>query len=203
MGERFDGGTVKKLGYRSYIRELLDYSSVEDHRVVVSYIDKNKRFYISNGRQCLIINEFGACSIFQCVSSVVIGHDGKLYGTFRNTQDTEARFVTDEIDFGSRGLKSIESIIGSFNYPLGSRLQFAVDWRVSNGAFKRVPWKSTGPRGEAIIKVTASAFRVCARITNYIDVGIEYLGLNMKYPDNRFKRGPTLDEGNLVSTRGI
>ncbi len=200
---KFDGGVVKKLGYRSYIRALLDYSSVDDHRVIVSYVDKTKRFYISNGNQCLVINEFGACSIFQCISSVIAAPDGRLYGTFRNTQDTEARFVSDEIDFGSRALKSVESIIGGVNYAPGSNLQFAVDWRMSNNSnFKRTPWRTSGPRGESVIKVTASTFRICGRITNYIDAEVAYLGLNMKYPDNRFKRGPTMDAGNLTSTRG-
>ena len=200
---KFDAGIMKKLGYRSYIRDLLDSTPSGDHRVIVSFLQKEKRFYISNGNDCLVINEFGACSIFQCVSSIIAGYDGRLYGTFRSTQDTEARFVSDEVDFGTRSLKSIESIVGSIDYAPGSRLQFAVDWRMSdNDAFKRTPWKSTGPRGEAVIKVTASTFRICARITNYIDAAVEYLGLNMKYPDNRFKRGPTMDAGNLVSTRG-
>ena len=200
---KFDGGVVKKLGYRSYIKELLDYSSEEDHRVIVSYIDKTKRFYISNGNQCLVINEFGACGIFQCVSSVIVGYDGRLYGTFRNTQDTEGRFVSGEVDFGTRALKSVESMIGSIKHASDSSLHFAVDWRMSNDTpFKRTPWKPTGPQGEAVIKVTAAAFRICGRISNYVDAEIEYLALNLKYPDNRFKRGPTLDPANVVSTKG-
>ena len=200
---RFDGGVLKKLGYRDYIKNMLDFSSEEDSRVIVSYVDKNKRFYISNGQECLIINEFGACSIFQCASSVIVGYDGKLYGTFRNTVDTEARIVSDEVDFGTRSLKSIESIIGGVSSGQKENIHFALDWRtVDSQEFKRTAWKPVGPRGEAVLKVTASSFRICVRITNYIDAQIAYLGLNVKYPDNRFKRGPTADAGNLVSTRG-
>ena len=200
---KFNGGELKKLGYRSHIKEMLDYSSVEDHRLIVSYIDKTRRFYISNGRQCLVINEFGACTIFQCPSSVIIGYDGRLYGTFRNTQDTEGRIVSDTVDFGTRGLKSVESVIGNISQASDSSLHFAVDWRMSNNVdFRRSPWKSTGPRGEAVVKVTAHEFRICARITNYIDAEISYLALNMKYPDNRFHRGPAMADANLVSTRG-
>ena len=200
---KFDGGTLKKRGYRSYIRELLDFSSADGYGVIVNYIDKNKRFYISNGNSCLIINEFGACSIFQCVSSVIEGYDGRLYGTFRNTADTEARIVSDEVDFGTRSLKSIESIIGGVSSAREEKVYFALDWRtVDSQEFRRTSWKPVGPSGEAVLKVMAASFRICVRITNYIDAQIDYLGLNMKYPDNRFKRGITVADTNLVTTRG-
>ena len=197
-----DGGAVKKLGYRNYIKEMLEFSKSEDSRVTVSYLPRNKRFYISNGDKCLIINEFGACQIHQCVSSLVQGSDRNLYGTFRNASNTQALIVSDEMDFGTRALKSIESITGGVVHAPQEDVSFAVDWRMSQGdLWKRSPWRPAGPAGQAVIKITAVEFRICVRITNYIDAQVEYLGLNVKFPDNRFKRGFELREDNLISTR--
>ena len=200
--ESTPGGNYKKLGYRDYIQELFDYTSSEDHRVIVSYIPMNRRFYISNGNRCLIINEFGACHVFQSVSSIVKLSDGKLYGTFKNNPDTSALIITDELDFGSRGFKTIESIVGGVDKPKDAIAQYTVDWRQSRADnFSRLPWRNTSPRGEARIGVTAGGFRLGVRVSNYVDAEVEWLAVNIKFPDNRFKRGPSLAEANLVSTR--
>ena len=196
-------GNLKKLGYRTYIQELFDYTSAEDHRVIVSYIPKNKRFYVGNGNKCLVINEFGACHIFQLVSSVVKLSDGRLYGTFKNNPDTSAQIFSDNLDFGSRGFKTIESIVGGIDTTKGASVQYTVDWRQSRGNdFNRLPWRNTTPRGEARIGATASEFRLGVRVSSYVDAQVEWLGVNIKFPDNRLKRGPSLAEGNLISTRG-
>jgi hypothetical protein len=191
------GGNYKKLGYRNYIMDLLDIGDV-----IVSYVSKNKRFYISNGHQCLIINEFGACHVFQCPSSVIKASDGRLYGTFLSNPDTTGLLVSDGLDFGSRGLKSIEAIVGGVDATVGATVQYSVDWRHSRqSAFSRLPWRSVSPRGEARIGVTASEFRLAVRISNYADAQVEWLGVNIKFPDNRFKRGLSLAEANIISTR--
>lgn len=197
------GGNYKKLGYRSYIKELFDYTSSEDHRVIVSYTPKNKRFYISNGNKCLVINEFGACHVFQLVSSIVRLSDGNLYGTFKSNPDTSAVIFSDTLDFGSRGFKTVESVVGGIDLAKDAITQYTVDWRQSRvDVFSRIPWRNTNPRGETRIGVTACEFRLGIKISNYVDAKIEWLGINIKFPDNRFKRGLSLAEENIVSTRG-
>ena len=196
-------GNFKKLGYRDYILELFDYKSSEDHRVIVSYVPKNKRFYISNGNKCLIINEFGACHSFQCVSSVIKASDGRLYGTFKNLPDTSAYIVSDELDFGTRGLKSIESIFGSVKVAHGEQVSYAVDYQTDKQkAFSRLPYRNSNPRGEARIGVTAAEFRLVVSISDYTDAQIDWLLMNVKFSDSRFRRGPTFPDASLTTRQG-
>ena len=197
------GGNYKKLGYRDYIKELFDYTSTEDHRVIVSYISKNKRFYISNGNKCLIINEFGACHSFQCVSSIIKASDGRLYGTFKNLPDTSAYIVSDMLDFGTRGLKSIESVFGSVRTAQGEHASYSADYRMNKqDKFNRLPYRAVNPRGEARIGVTAGEFRLVVSISNYLEAAIEWLIMNIKFSDSRFRRGPTFPDPSITSRQG-
>lgn len=197
------GGNLKKLGYRDYILELFDYTSTEDHRVIVSYIPRDKRFYISNGNKCLIINEFGACHSFQCVSSVIAAADGTLYGTFKNLPDTSAYIVSEALDFGARGLKSIESIFGGISMARTERVSYTVDHRVTRDkAFNRLPYRVVNPRGEARIGVTAIEFRLVVNISNYLEAAIDWLMINTAFVDNRFRRGPTLPDASITTRQG-
>jgi hypothetical protein len=197
------GGNLKKLGYREYILELFNYKSSEDHRVIVSYIPKDGRFYISNGNKCLVINQFGACHISQCPSSVIKAPDGLLYGTFKNLPDTSAYIVSNELDFGTRGLKSIESVFGGMDANSNSQINFSVDWRKGRGdQFSRLSYRPANPRGEARIGVTAEEFRLVVNISNYIQAQIQWLMMNVKFPDNRFRRGTTLPDTNIITRQG-
>lgn len=196
-------GNFKKLGYRDYILDLFDFISTEDHRVIVSYVPKSKRFYISNGNKCLVINEFGAYHSFQCVSSVIKAPNGSLYGTFKNLSNTTAYIVSDTLDFGTRSLKSIESIFGGVGAASKEIISYSVDYRVAKDKlFNRLPYRIINPRGEARIGVTASEFRLVVSISNYLEASIDWLMINTKFSDSRFRRGPTFPDASIVSRQG-
>jgi hypothetical protein len=197
------GGNLKKLGYRKYILNLFNYVSSEDHRVIVSYIPKEARFYISNGNECLIINQFGACNVFQCPSSVIAAPDGNLYGTFKSLPDLSARIVTDELDFGTRALKSIESMFGAIDSGPDATVKFTVDWNKASGDdFFRLPFRNVNPRGEAHIGATGAEFRAVVSISDYTEAQIQWLMFNVKFPDNRFRRGATMGPESVVTRQG-
>ncbi len=177
----------KKRGYRTYIQSLL-----QDGVVVISYIPRDQRFYISNGHSCLVINSFGACFVHQVPSSVIVGSDGLLFGTLAtvSSNDTEARITTDPSDFRSRGLKTLESIMSDLT--TSGQSFFSTEYTMgSSPTFNTVPWVPGGPRAEAVVRTTAESFKIKVKLSTYVGALVRTLSANVKFPDRRFRRGLT------------
>ena len=185
------GDEVTKLGYKEYMRELLDYTHASnDYRTIVSYLPRDKRFYVSNGDGCYVITENGAYSTHQLVTSVGHTRDGTLCGFFMDSADEEARIVTDRLDFGVRGIKTIPLLeIGAY-HSSGSGYA-AIDWRVDKTAdFQRSPWTVINPDGVATVMVGGDEFRLCVKFDSYSNVELDYITSKVKITDRRYMRGP-------------
>lgn len=179
-----NSNTLKRLGYREWINDLLTFDTY------VSYSPRDNRFYISNKHQCLVINQFGAYHSHQLVSSVVDLGDGTIVGTFIDTKDREARITTDTLDYGSRGIKSIESITADLSHERYERAFYSVDWRMDRSLdFIKSKEHFDGLSGQAGIHVAGIDFRLKLRVTNYKNVILNNLLANIKYSEQRFKRG--------------
>ncbi len=180
------GGKLTNRGYKDQIEELKS----TDTGLIVSYVPIHNRFYISNGTSTLVINDFGACMVHQAVSGAVIGWDNRLYGTFRDYGDHEARIVFDGNDFQSRGLKTVESLLcGTLCSPT-TVVQGAsqAKYRMRD-EFIQGRWKPANERGEIFIRSTALEHRLAVRWSEYVGSSIWSLEANVKFPDARFRRG--------------
>jgi hypothetical protein len=187
-------GNIRR-GYKEFIAPLISGAN-ETH---VSFLPKERTFYISNGISSLVVNEFGAYKSHQLPSSVVRTQNGVLYGTFNDTEDESAIVVTDSLDFGSRGIKTVEAIRADYSLESESRATAAADWRLSNNSsFTRSNFLPFGPHGEARIGIAASHHRLCVRFTNYESAELRYLLANVKYSDQRFKRGTVPKQYNTL-----
>jgi hypothetical protein len=182
---------LTRRGYQEYILELLTYThSNNDYRTIVSYLPDKRRFYISNGNKCLVINEFGAYHTFQSVSSIVQISQGN-YATTLDAADVSAYITTDKIDYNSRGFKSVEALLSSIRVPIATTAVFnAVDWRLAQGAtMTRSPLYRADPGGQSGIHVTAIDFRLHTEISTYVDAEFYDFQANVKFSDARYKRG--------------
>jgi len=186
-------GQQTKRGYKEIITRMFE----QDPRIIVSYLPKDYRFYVSNSIECLVINKFGAYQCHQKVAGAAVAPDGKLYGSFMDDLDIEARITSDNMDFGSRGIKSVESmLVGLDHAPLTDSFA-SVQWRMnSNESFQEFEWITLGPDGEAGIHVAAREFRIQMKISNYLNSRVDYLTSNVKYSDQRFKRGISPTQAN-------
>lgn len=182
-----NGQKFTKSGFKKDIEELIEVNAP----IIVSYLKPRREFYISNGVKSLIINDYGSCTVHQAVSSCLVGWDGMSYGTFRDFEDHQARIVVDTSDFGSRGKKTVESVMVGAKLAEESVLSVASYWRNSPTAnFGNVPrWVFGGPGGEGRIGITSSEFRIAVRVDNYVGVEIQTIKVNLKFPDARFRRG--------------
>lgn len=185
-------GELEKLGYKEYINSLLDYThATNDYRTLVSYLPKDKRFYISNGFECYVITEHGAYSTHQLVTSVGYTRGGSLCGFYADSGDTEARVVTDRLDFGVRGIKTIPTMeVGC--YHTSGNAYAALDWRNDKtSSFQRSPWTAINPDGVATVITAGDEIRLCVKFDSYSGVELDYITPKVKITDRRYMRGPT------------
>lgn len=177
------GNGPTKRGYREFIR------SMDRSKIIVSFLPADKRFYVCDGSACLVINQFGAHHINVMVSGVMYRWDGVIVASGTSTPDTEGRLTTEWLDYGSRGLKSMESLLASMSRG-GEKAWLSVDYRMRReAAFKPFRWVTGGPTCEAGIHVTALDFRLKVRTSTFRGVEVDSLLANIKYSDQRFKRG--------------
>jgi len=186
-------GQQTKRGYKEILTRMFE----QDPRIIVSYLPKDYRFYVSNSVECLIINKYGAYQCHQKVAGAAVAPNGVLYGSFMDDLDLEARITSDSMDFGSRGIKHVESMLVGLDHHELTESFASVDWRMSaNEPFTDFEWITLGINGEAGIHVGAREFRIKMKISNYVDSRVDYLTPNIKYSDQRFKRGISPTQAN-------
>jgi len=176
-------GSLKatKWGYREFMKDL-----VENGATRVSFEPIERRFYISNGVKGFVFTEQGLYSTHQLVSSIG-NHLGILSGFFEDSEDTEYRIVSDTLDFGLRGLKTVETMEIGIDAP--DHVFGAVDYRYDKtGTFTRSPWNRTNKQGGVGIIKTAPEFRLGVKADDYEDVNLDYMDLSVKISDKRMLR---------------
>lgn len=173
--------TPQKLGYREYITQM------DASKIMISHNSGEDEFYISDGELTFILTPFGLCQSYQLPTSVVFV-DGQLTGVSFDGDDTEARVVTDLVDFGVRSFKTMSVIeVGGYS---PNPFYGCVDWRSNNsGSFVRSSWLMVNPTGFVTPIVTAHDFRLCVKTSLFDDVELRYLIARVKNVDKRAMRG--------------
>jgi len=93
-------GELKKLGYQDEMATLTAAS------IVVAYDPLKQEFYIGDGSKSYLLTDYGLSQVWQSPTSVD-SVDGDTVGVAINLSNMTFELVTDDLDFGSRGLKSI------------------------------------------------------------------------------------------------
>jgi hypothetical protein len=96
-------------------------------------------------------------------------------------------FVTDVIDFGRRGQKTLESVhVGT---DTTERLFLGYDYRFSKSSqFASTPWVVVNPSGVGFLKCAGEEFRIKIRSFHLTDFAVDYININYKTTDQRFSR---------------
>jgi hypothetical protein len=177
---------LKIIGYRRQIEELKEANAP----LLLSFLEDRNTFFLSNGVQTLVINDFGAGIIHQAISGIVKGWNEIVYGTFRDFGDTEGRVTLDATSVDSRGKKTLEWVISDISYAPTTRVTSSAYWRNDpSEEYRMYSWKNGSPSGEFFLGLSAVEYRVAMRFSNYVESELFALKLNMKYPDARTRRG--------------
>jgi hypothetical protein len=180
------GAKLQKRGYRDYISKIFE----TDNEVIVSYIPLRKQWYISAGAHSLVVNSHGAFTVYQAVSSALVGWNGMYYGTFRELNDFAGRVTVDVTDFGSRGLKTLESVEIGASCAEGTTVHASTLWKShKEKSYQDSRSILTNPLGAARLNVTALEYKITITFSHFAGSDLSSVTANVKYPDARFRRG--------------
>jgi len=178
MGEDL---TLKRLGYQEQITDFVGSD------IMVNHLPSNGDFLISDGNVGYVLTLAGMGEVFQQVLSLAL-INGVAIGTYDEDSDEYFRFVTDIIDFGMTGQKTVQLIeVGCEG---SGTKEVAVDWRNNpQDVWERTNWVALNDQNWATLPITASQFRFCFRNDVYSDAKVSYLKIRYKMTDMRGIRG--------------
>jgi len=178
----------QRLNYNEYLSPLIG------QEMAISHDSIRDEFYISGEDSdsnilTFVLTPQGLGQSYQQVTSAVVA-EGGLIGVFANdatANATDAQIVTDTIDFGVRGLKTITVVeIGcdSSDDPV----YLAVDYKYAKDAdWVRSDWILVNDEGWGRIQKTALEFRVCVKGAGITK--IDYMTVKWQIVDARGIRG--------------
>lgn len=176
------GQQPKLLGYEEFFRPMLG------HEIIGTYHQNDRAFYFTDGELSYRWDENGLSRSWQAITSQWTDY-GVALGYFHDVDNAGFELVTDILDFGFRGRKTLTSLEvgGSFDAPVFA----SVDWRSHNEKFFRtVPWRKLNPDGVVRIQVTAEEFRVKLS-SNSQRAELDYVLVKYQITDKRNMRGST------------
>ena len=172
---------VARSGYQEFILEL------DNGTVVVLHDPGEGDYYFSDGVRSFILTPKGMCEIFQRISTLT-RYNGVKYGVSSDATDTTFLAVTDRMDFGLRGRKTVECI--ELSASGDGDFSVAIDWR--NGpseVFTRSDWAPVNDQGVATIRISATEFRFAVKCSDYSDAFLSSAKVRFKMEDMKSIRG--------------
>jgi len=176
---------MKELGYQEF------FSAMTMANIVGSFDSNQKEFYFTDGSNTYLLSQGGLTWIFENPTSLEFVSGG-LIGVRGQSADTTFVAVTDTIDFGNRGVKTITGVELGMTWPsaLGATLEVAVDYRYNTtSAFTRSAFKAVNANGFVFPIVSAVEFRLVIKASSYIGCSLDYADIRWKQSDKRMIRG--------------
>ena len=168
------------LGYEEFLSTLTD--------PIMLYDAQYERVYINDSVKGFTLTLSGLGGGYGGLTGVQFSEQGKLV-MLHKPDAIPLLLVTDILDFGYRGLKSVESVQVAVDTP--ERLYLAVDFRnAKEEAFRTSRFVRLNREGVAFNRVTALEFRIRLMNTKANALDIDYINISFKRSDRRFTRGP-------------
>ena len=185
-------GKFTKWGYKEFIESL-------SGTIKVSYLPSKQRFYITDGSTCYMFSQYGMCSIGQIVRSAGV-YGGNECASAVDGSDLDFRVVSDMMDYGTRGLKTLTTMETSVDTESGAVVKLAVDYKYDKTAsFVRSDWVQTNKRGGVGIMKTALEFRLGVLIPAVFsappEVNLDYILTTIQISDRSMIRGVYAQQG--------
>lgn len=187
----------ERLGYEEYLAPLM---TTPNMFVYVSHDPVNDDYYITIGNNgySFLLSRDGMSRVFQTTMSIAEATHFPAGGgaqtrsiqaiTKTNGTDLTGFIVTDALDMGMRGIKTLTGLeIGSSG---DVDLSAAVDYKyISKDAFTTGTYKVVSKSGTVTPMVSGTDFRVRVKASSYIDFDLDYINMRWKAVDKRLIRG--------------
>lgn len=185
---KLSGQGEEDFNYSEFLRPIVDSCHVFWDPV-------DRRVYISGRESAYIYTpDVGMGGGYANITGFARIHNDKRVAAPVFLMYPNPEFETVTIDFGRRGLKTIESLhVGmTHDIPVEVAVKYKYD---SSSQWFTTPWKLLNHEGVAWPKVTANEFRILLRmfVLNPMDLrpistSVTYINVNYKTTDQRFSR---------------
>jgi len=184
---------MERLGYKEYFYDMLGTP------ISISYDPILRRFFIANQNRCFLFSN-GLTEVSQRITSIEM-YLGDVYAMGDDGyKDTRVLIVTDEFDFGTSDMKTIQDIrIDADGADLYS---VAVDYKFNEkDGFIRSNFVQFNKQGWAYLNKAGTIFRLVLEADNFDEVGVpNSIRVGYKITDRRFTRG--LDVSQITPRTG-
>lgn len=172
---------LKRLGYREFMTQMTASS------IVVTFDRFKRDFGISDGAKSFLLSPHGLSETHQAISGM-LRRDGALVGDYEDLGKHDFRILTDTLDFGYRGAKTLMTYEVGADVP--GKMSLSAGWRAERGQEMRV----VGPvpvndQGVATLIVSGTEFQVALEASSPEEMNLNYLKLRYKMTDLRSLRG--------------
>lgn len=141
----------------------------------------------------LLMEDDGILELEFYTSPLASGNVGLFVEDTAN--NTYLMVKTDAVDFNFPVIKTIESVDLGISTPSAALIEVMVEWKNSvNGAWNTTTWKRCNPAGICYPLVSGVIFRICIRVSNYYNTGLDTtiltdIGVSWKVSDRSGVRG--------------
>ena len=171
-----------RLGYQEFISQLTAAN------IVITFEPTERDFYITDGCRCFLYSAYGGLTeVHQCVNGAGLVNYERA-AVWHAVNDLTARVTTDTLDFGMRGLKTLEALEFGLDSP--HPLQASVWWRSERRkVMVQGPWVEVNDQGAVAYPISGNDLRISLRATHYEELYLDYIKLRWKMTDLRTLRG--------------
>jgi len=172
---------IQDLQCRRYFYPLLD------EVITVSYDPTESRFFICGETTGYVLTSDGfLAEHYQRITSIGQTDEG-VVGVAKESDDKSAYFVTEILDFHSRGKKTIQAL--DFGLEADQECKTGVWWKNSfKDAFSPSPLTTVNNEGVAHLPVSGSDLKIAFHASDYEDISINSLRIRFKITDKRYIR---------------
>ncbi len=174
---------LNELGYREFLSPAADSAPVN-----VIYDKYNNEWRISCNNISYLLTSFGLTTTYQYVTGVYFGPHSSIGAAGWQTPERNAMIITDDTDFGYRGIKTIHGMeidSGPANKVLGD-IQTKYSRKVEFVNNKLINFNDVGQIGKVY---SGTNFRIVILFAWYKDFNLDYIKLRYKMSDMRGIRG--------------
>lgn len=177
----------KRLGYRGVLAPHLDESS----DVVLTYDGARKHLYVGFSTGCFVYadEQLHERWTVPTLMNHVSGELQTSYEDLSNDGDPAFLVVTDIMDFGIAGIKTIMSL--ELSGGLASNTWGAISWRNDRaGDWRTTNWVKCSPSGICNVRCAGREFKIHIKGDSTTDVELQYMNVKYLVTDKHNIRGP-------------
>ena len=178
---------LTNLGYRDVFSSWIS----NNDNIVFTYDDLENELHITNGSSSYVLNQGTDLVESSEVYTWMLPQGGQVYGTYQepSSELTYKTICSSKFDAFRREDKTITSVNCEIETDGLVEVSFKYKYNLKD-EWNQTSWTRLNNEGNAALRITASEFIFCLRVSNDTYFNLGRVTMKAQYGDKRFSRGP-------------